>query len=254
MRNPKEKGVTFLEEASTGIIEIDKLLGGSLLRGKVYLLEADNGTRPTGLIYPFVKHGLKQGEMIVFACNERPAEEVMEHLQEYSIDVDAAIKAKQLAILDLWTEGEKPQDGVIYVGNPGDPHKVMYAYQRAYDAVMKRKERIPVRVIMDSLSGAVMNFGFERAYRLASRACRLLKLDKAVGLSVIVPRMHQDIVAESFEHLYDGVIRLTLHEEPERILRYIRIVKSPVSEFDSRLVPYEVTPTGFKLTKTSAKD
>jgi KaiC/GvpD/RAD55 family RecA-like ATPase len=242
-----------MKPASTGINAIDKLLGGSLLRGKVYLLEADNGTRPTGLIYPFVKNALKQGEMIVFACNERPAEEVMEELQEYTIDVEAAIKAKQLVVLDLWTETEQSIDGVIYAGNPGDPHKVMYAYQRAYEDVMKREKRIPIRVIMDSLSGAVMNFGFERAYRLASRACRLMKLGKAVGLSVVVPGMHQDIVAESFEHLYDGVIRLTLDEDPEIIQRYIRIIKSPISDFDSRLVPYEVTQTGFKLTIAKGK-
>ncbi|MFX1562126.1 MAG: RAD55 family ATPase, partial [Promethearchaeota archaeon] len=229
------------------------LLGGSLLRGKVYLLEADNGTRPTGLIYPFVKNGLNQGEMIVFACNECPAEEVMEHLREYTIDVDAAIKAKQLVILDLWTESEESVEGVIYAGNPGDPHKVMYAYQRAYEEVTKKEKRVHVRVIMDSLSGAVMNFGFERAYRLASRACRLMKLGKAVGLSVIVPRMHQNFVAESFEHLYDGVIRLTLHEEPELIQRHIRIIKSPVAEFDSRLIPYEMTATGFKINLEKGK-
>ncbi|MFX1563454.1 MAG: RAD55 family ATPase [Promethearchaeota archaeon] len=248
-----EKG-TILLRASTGIPAIDELLGGSLIRGKVYLLAADNGTKPTGLIFPFAKHAIKEGEMIVFACNEYPAEEAMEQLQEYSIDVDAAIEAKQLVILDLWTENEKPLDGVIYAGNPGDPHKVMYAYQRAYEEVTKLEKSVPIRVIMDSLSGAVMNFGFERAYRLASRACRLMKLGKAIGMSIVVPKMHEDFVAESFQHLYDGVICLTLHEEPERIMRYIRITKSPIAKFDSRLVPYEVTSSGFKIAKTSEKD
>ena len=236
-----------METASIGTEAVDRLLGGSLVRGKVYLLEADNGTQPHGLIYPFVREGLDNGELIVYASNEAPAEEVLSQLRDHGVDVEEAIKNKRLVILDLWSEAAKQLPGVIRAGNPADPHKVLYTYEQAYQIAQEMREEAHSRVVMDTLSGSVTTFGFERAHRLASRAVRMMKLGGAVGLSVLVPKMHQPTVAASFEHLYDGVIQLTLQEEHRRLQKYIRVLKSPLSGFETRRFPYEVTPSGFVL-------
>ena len=236
-----------LEAISSGIGEIDRLLGGYLVRGKVYLLEADNGTQPQGIILPFIDNGLKTNELVIYACNERPAEEVLDQLREYKIEVDTAIAGKQLLLLDLWSEGELNAPGVIGVGNPADPHKVMYSYQQVYQFAMSREPRLPFRIVTDSLSGSVMTFGFDRAYRLASRATRLMKLGHSVGLAVVVPKMHEKFVSESFERLHDGVIRLVLTEESDRVQRYIRVFKSPLPGFQGQRTPYEVTSKGIEL-------
>ena len=234
--------------SSSGNKAIDALLGGGFIRGKAYLIEADNGTQPQQLTCPFVKDALDHNELVVFASNERPAEEVKEQLREYRINVEEKTKATRLVILDLWSEEEEEtKPGVIYSGNPEDPQKALFAYQQAYQLATTRTPRLPVRLVRDSLSGSVMNFGFERAYRLASRVIRFTKLGSFVSLAIIVPRMHPPIVAESFEHLYDGVIRLTLQEERDRLVRYIRVFKSPVSDFNSRQVPYELASNGFAL-------
>ncbi|MFX0169643.1 MAG: ATPase domain-containing protein [Candidatus Hodarchaeota archaeon] len=235
-----------MEAISSGIGEVDRMLGGYLVRGKVYLLEADNGTQPQGIILPFIDNGLKTNELVIFACNERPAEEVLDQLREYKIEVDTAIANKQLLLLDLWSEGEIEAPGIISVGNPADPHKVMYSYQRVYQFAMRREPKIPFRIVTDSLSGSVMTFGFERAYRLASRVTRLMKLGHSVGLAVVVPRMHERFVSESFERLHDGVIQLILVEETDRVQRYIRVLKSPLPRFQGQRTPYELTTKGIE--------
>ena len=84
-----------MEAVSSGIGEIDRLLGGYLVRGKVYLLEADNGTQPQGVILPFVKNGLNTNELVIFASNERPGEDVLDQLREYGLEVDTAIANNQ---------------------------------------------------------------------------------------------------------------------------------------------------------------
>ncbi|MFW9832251.1 MAG: ATPase domain-containing protein [Candidatus Thorarchaeota archaeon] len=236
-----------MEAISSGIGEIDRLLGGYLVRGKVYLLEADNGTLPQGILLPFVKNGLTTNELVIFACNERPAEEVLDQLREYNIEVDTAISKKQLLILDLWSEGQIDAPGIVCAGNPADPHKIMYSYQQVFHFAANRDPKIPFRIVTDSLSGSVMTFGFERAYRLASRAVRLMRLGQGVGLSVVVPRMHETIVTESFERLYDGVIRLVLKEEYDHLQRYIRVLKSPLLGFQGQRVPYEMTSKGIEM-------
>ncbi|MDO8057061.1 MAG: ATPase domain-containing protein [Candidatus Hermodarchaeota archaeon] len=236
-----------MEAISSGIGEIDRLLGGYLVRGKVYLLEADNGTQPQGIVLPFIDNALKTNELVIYACNERPAEEVLDQLREYQIEVDTAIAGKQLLLLDLWSEGEINAPGIIGVGNPADPHKVMYSYQQVYQFAMERKPRIPFRIVTDSLSGSVMTFGFDRAYRLASRATRLMKLGHSVGLAVVVPKMHEQFVSESFERLHDGVIRLILKEESDRVQRYFRVLKSPLPGFQGQRTPYEHTSKGFEM-------
>ncbi len=236
-----------LEAVSSGIGEIDRLLGGYLVRGKVYLLEADNGTQPQGVILPFVKNGLNTNELVIFASNECPGEDVLDQLREYGIEVDTTIANKQLLILDLWSEGKIEAPGVVSVGNPADPHKVLYSYQQVYQFAINREPRLPFRIVNDSLSGLVMTFGFERAYRLASRAARLMKLGQSVGLSVVVPRMHDPLVSESFERLYDGVIRLVLEEEQDRVQRFVRVLKSPIPGFQGQRVPYEITSKGIQM-------
>ncbi len=240
-------------EGSFGIAEIDQLLGGSLLRGKSYLLEADNGTQPQSLVYAFIKYALDHKELVVYASNEEPAEDVISWLSDSGVDVDKAIKAKQLLILDLWSETEDKLLGTIRVVNPSDPHKVMFVYNQAYDFISKRKKQ-PSRVIVDSFSGTVTNFGFERAHRLASRTVRLMKLAGCVGLAVLVPKMHPATVSESFKHLHDGVIQLTLVEVHDKLQKFVRILKSPRPHYNTRRIPYDVTPSGINFPSTKGID
>ncbi len=237
-------------EGSFGIAEVDQLLGGSLLRGKSYLLEADNGTQPQSLVFAFTKYALDHGELVVYATNEEPAEDVMAWLRDSGLDIDKAIKAKQLLFLDLWSETEEPLPGTIRVNNPSDPHKVMFVYNQAYDFISKRKVQTPSRVIIKSFSGTVTNFGFERAHRLASRTMRMMKLVGAVGLCVLVPKMHPATVSESFKHLHDGVIQLTLVEVHEKLQKFVRILKSPLPHYNTQRIPYDVTPTGISFPST----
>lgn len=239
-----------MEAAHFGIEVLDTLLGGSLVRGKTYLLEADSGTQPRSITYPFVKYALENGELVIFASNEEPAEDVLVRLQDYDIAVDAAIKARQLLILDLWSETEETAPGTIRAGNPADPHKVLFVYNQGYEFAVHQSAKRKSRLILESLSGAVTQFGFERAHRMASRVVRMMKRGGVVGLSVLVPKMHAPTVSESFKYLYDGVIQLTVRDENDRLQKYIRIVKSPQPGFVTRRIPYEVTTTGFMLPST----
>ncbi|MFX1562408.1 MAG: RAD55 family ATPase [Promethearchaeota archaeon] len=236
-----------MEATSFGVQVLDKLLGGSLVRGKTYLLEADSGTQPRSITYPFVKNALDTGELVIFASNEEPAEDVAVRLQDYGIAVDAAIKAKQLLLLDLWSENEEEAQGIIRAGNPADPHKVLFVYSQAYEYAVKNLTRMKSRLILESLSGSVTQFGFERAHRMASRVVRMMKQGGVVGLSVLVPKMHAPTVSESFKYLYDGVIQLTVQDENDRLQKYIRVVKSPLPGFITRRIPYEVTNNGFMI-------
>ncbi len=237
----------MVPDVSFGIADIDQLLGGSLICGKSYLLEADNGTQPQSIIFPFIKHALTKGELVVFATNEGPAEDVLVKLKEYSINIDKAIKGEQLLILDLWSENEDNGPGILRAGNPDDPHKVLYTYNQAFKNALEDREDRPRRVVMESLSGAVSTFGFERANRLADRATRMMKIGQAIGLSVLIPKMHPPTVSESFRHLYDGCIQLTLQEHHNRLQKFIRILKSPLSGFETRRIPYEVTDAGLAI-------
>jgi KaiC/GvpD/RAD55 family RecA-like ATPase len=237
-------------EGNFGIPEIDQLLGGSLLRGKSYLLEADNGTQPQSLVLAFTKYALKHKEVVVYCSNEEPAEDVIAWLKDSGINVDKAVKAKQLLFLDLWSETEEKQAGILRVGNPGDPHKVMFVYNQAYDFIAKRTTPKPSRVIIKSCSGSITNFGFERAHKLAQRSVRMMKLVGTVGLSVLVPKMHPTTVSESYKHLHDGVIQLTLVEVHDKLQKFLRILKSPLPHYNTRRIPYDVTPTGISFPST----
>jgi archaellum biogenesis ATPase FlaH len=52
--------------------------------------------------------------------------------------------------------------------------------------------------------------------------------------------MFDETTVASFEHLHDGIIVLSMEKLGDRFQRYIRIKKSPVSGFSTKIEPYDI--------------
>ncbi|MGE5218364.1 MAG: ATPase domain-containing protein [Chloroflexota bacterium] len=85
---------------STGITELDTLIGGGLIKGKTYLVVGEPGTGKTVFGLQFLMSGLLQKEKGLYvAIDEKPAE-VIEQAASLGWDLAPYIDSKQFLILD----------------------------------------------------------------------------------------------------------------------------------------------------------
>jgi hypothetical protein len=52
--------------------------------------------------------------------------------------------------------------------------------------------------------------------------------------------MFDETVVASFEHLFDGILVLTMKKVHSGFQRFIRVKQSPISSFNSDEIPYEI--------------
>jgi KaiC/GvpD/RAD55 family RecA-like ATPase len=97
-----------------------------------------------------------------------------------------------------------------------------------------------VRGVTYSLSSQIMAYGFQTIYKLVKQALRIAKRGGFFSLSVLNPRMFNETIITSFEHLLDGVIALEMKELDDRFQRRIRIKKSPITGFSTKIVSYDI--------------
>jgi KaiC/GvpD/RAD55 family RecA-like ATPase len=61
--------------------------------------------------------------------------------------------------------------------------------------------------------------------------------------------MFDETTVAAFEHLNDGIIVLSMKELSDKFQRYIRIKRSPITGFSTRIVPYDIADKRPRLLK-----
>ena len=97
-----------LEYASTGIRELDEVLGGGFIRGKTYLVAGETGSGKTIFSIQFLLSGVtKFNEPGVYVAIDEPTEQLIKGLKRFGWDVTPLIKEGILKFLDMRTHFSK---------------------------------------------------------------------------------------------------------------------------------------------------
>jgi len=201
-----------IELASSGIKELDKLMGGGVPRGTQILLEVETGTSPLLFVEKWLHEGLRQQDVCFFYTKGG------EYVRDFS-------------------------KHIITIGEPNNANRIMDVmhgiwvwYREQYQG--KESKKALVRSATYSLSTIVMTFGFERTYKLAKEISQVSKTENAMTLDVIGIGMHNSMELKTFEFLYDAVVRLETQEINGELARYIRVFKSPILDYVTKKTPY----------------
>lgn len=231
--------------SSFGVVEIDDLLGGGLLAGGSYLLEAETGTEELAFIASFLEGGWRQRELCVIATYDMPHEELIKRLAQF-VDAREKMDSGALLIVDLWTEAKTDFElvGPIFmIRNPRDFNTMRRV---SFELIRQIPERIQkgkfggIRNVTYSLSSMIMNYKFEPAYKWSEAGLDLARQSNLTTLTMLDPKMFDETVVAAFEHLNDGVIVLSMEKLGDRFHRYLRIKRSPISGFSTMIVPYDI--------------
>jgi KaiC/GvpD/RAD55 family RecA-like ATPase len=231
--------------SSYGVNEINDLLGGGLITGSSYLLEAEPGTGGLAFIASFLDAGWHQQELCTVISYDIPHEYLIKRLAQF-VDIKEKMDTGTFDIVDFRSEAHADYElnGPIWMTN--NPKDLNSTRQLTFELASRIPERIQrgafkgIRYVTYSLSSMIMNYKFEPTYKWNDVGLNIARQHNLTALSVIDPRMFDETVVAAFEHLHDGVIVLSMRKQGDRFQRYIRIKQSPIVGFSTKIVPYDI--------------
>jgi circadian clock protein KaiC len=216
---------------STGIPELDKMLGGGIPEGDSLLVAGASGTGKTVLATQFIHEGLRHGEPGIVAIFEERAKEYVGRAGSFGLDL------------------EKPQHdgklGVLYL-RPLDL-SVDETMQEILDGVKKLGAK---RLVIDSLAGFEMALapGFRTDFR--ESLYRMIGALTGIGVTILsTVEMEESFTGFPFStysisFLTDDIIRLRYVEIDGELRKIILIVKMRGGNHSKEIREYQITSEG----------
>jgi circadian clock protein KaiC len=219
---------------SSGIPELDAMLGGGIPAGDSLLVAGPSGTGKSVLASQFIAEGLRRGEAgIVAIFEERP--------QEY------ARRAVSLG-LDFETPQHDGRLHVLYL-RPLDL-SVDETVREIIDAVKSTGAK---RLVIDSLAGFELALapGFRTDFResLYRMIGALTRTGVTIVTTVEVEESFTELLYSSYSisFLSDDIIRLRYVEIDGQLRRVLMVVKMRGGDHSKDIREYEITGKGMKI-------
>ena len=195
---------------SMGIPDLDKMMGGGLLKGDSLLVAGPSGTGKSALASQFIAEGLRRGEAGIMALFEERPKEYTARAESLGLRLKTAQQREKLEILYL-----RPLDLSV----DEVTHEILAAIQRTGAK----------RLVIDSLVGFEMALapGFRDDFR--ESLYRMIVVLTAAGVTILTTvEVEDDFTSLQFSHytvsfLTDDIIRLR-HVEIDGQLRKVMVV------------------------------
>ncbi|WP_020470470.1 ATPase domain-containing protein [Zavarzinella formosa] len=221
---------------STGISELDTMLGGGIPEGDSLLVAGPSGTGKSVLATQFISEGIRQGEPGIVAIFEERPEEYAGRAAKLGMDFETPQRDGKLDIIYL-----RPLD---------------LSVDETMCEVIEAVKRIGAkRVVIDSLAGFEMALapGFRIDFR--ESLYRMIGALTRVGVTIVSTVE----VAESFTELAlspysisflsDDIIRLRYVEIAGQLRKLLMVVKMRAGAHSNDICEYEITSDGLKVGK-----
>ncbi|HEY5382040.1 MAG TPA: ATPase domain-containing protein [Acidobacteriaceae bacterium] len=219
---------------STGIPELDKMLGGGIPEGDSLLIAGSSGTGKSVLATQFLAEGLRHGEPGIAAVfEERPSE--------------YAARAGSFG-LDLVTPQSDGKFTILYL-RPLDL-SVDETMQEILDAVQKIGAK---RLVIDSLAGFEMALapGFRTDFR--ESLYRMISALTGIGVTILSTVEMQESFTElllssyGISFLTDDIIRFRYVEIDGQLRKVMVVIKMRGANHSKDIREYEITANGIVL-------
>jgi circadian clock protein KaiC len=217
---------------STGVLELDKMLGGGILEGDSVLVAGPSGTGKSAVATQFLAEGLRRGESGIAAIFEERPEGYTARAGSLGLDLEQGQKEGTLELLYL-----RPLD-----------LSVDETMQEILDAVQRVKAK---RVVIDSLVGFEMALapGFREDFR--ESLYRMIAALTRAGVTIFTTVEIEDtFTAMQFSHyaisfLTDDIIRLRYVEIEGQLRKIVVVVKMRGGNHSKDIREYVITDKGF---------
>jgi len=200
-----ESRVNRDERITTGIRELDKVLGGGLIQGTITLVLGASGSGKTLLTLVMSARNVLQGRRVLYINLEEPRDQVEHTLREMGYDV-TRLREAGLTIhtpnVSLWT-----------------PY-MLASYIRSFRSAQRR----PDLIIVDGALAMAQEYGVDEMIHIMRDIARQCKQE---GISLVITLAHDALDPSlSMATIADTVIWLRLIEHYNKIRRLLLIPKA----------------------------
>jgi circadian clock protein KaiC len=219
---------------STGIAELDKMMGGGIPEGDSLLVSGASGTGKSLLASQFVAEGIRQGEPAIVAVFEEGPRGYMERAKNFDLNLETSQKDGKLDILYL-----RPLD---------------LSVDETMREILKAVQKIDAKLlVIDSLAGFEMALapGFRADFR--ESLYRMMGALAGIGVTILstveIEESFTDFRFSNFSvsFLADDIIRLSYVEIDGQLRKILMIVKMRGSDYSNDIREYHINSEGFMI-------
>lgn len=192
---------------STGLNELDQLLGGGYPDRSSILIVGPPGIGKEALAYRFTQTGMLLGDACLYATR-LSVSEVVQDVRGYKIE-------PWLDPIWLASNGSKERLDI------NDLTSLSFKIKEIITKVGERR----IRITTDVLSSLLILNPADTIYRFLTQLFAESKQHDSVFLATVEEGMHHPEVLAAMSQLFDGVIELKVYEEGFRIVPLLRIRK-----------------------------
>ncbi|MGA2293485.1 RAD55 family ATPase, partial [Bradyrhizobium sp.] len=219
------------QRLSTGIPELDKMLGGGILEGDSVLVAGPSGTGKSALATQFIAEGLRRGEAAVMAIFEERPEGYTQRADSFGLDLKLAEQKGSLELLYL-----RPLD---------------LSVDETMQAILEAIKRVGAkRLVIDSLVGFEMALapGFRTDFR--ESLYRMIGALTGAGITILsTVEVEDNFTSLQFSHyaisfLTDDIVRLRYVEIDGQLRKTMVVIKMRGGNHSKDIREYVITNKG----------
>ena len=227
---PDSKDLTEKKRISTGIPQLDLLIGGGLPKGKSYLIAGESGTGKTIFATSFVLKGLMEGEKTVYVSVDDKPSDIMEQAASLGWDLMKYLSEKQLLMLDA-----SPFFSGASAGKEVDVAKTVV------DLASYVTRLGATRVVIDPVGPLVPSRDSGKRVRDGARALiRSLREHLTTTNLLVLPSATAGATGEWEDYPVAGVIILKLTQTQRGLTRAILVRKMRATALELTEYPFKI--------------
>jgi circadian clock protein KaiC len=231
-------GVTLAHQAlgenlSTGVPNLDSIMGGGYRRASSILISGSSGSGKTTLCSAFSKAATERGEKVLFISFEESAAALVSAMLSSGIDLRSAIAANTLRMLTVLPESMGAEQHLLGIFNTIEQFQ-------------------PNCVVIESAS-ACQRMGTEQA--AFEFLMRLINFCKEQGITIFTTNQtngymnQEEISGIGISSIVDAIIILRLVDEGGSLQRKLLVMKSRGSNNSMSYHDFKISGNGIEIAK-----
>jgi len=231
----------------SGVIELDRILGGGYPTGAFICVQGDIGTGTSTFCLQTVWNRLTSGGLATYICMDELPDTVMKHFRSFGYDIDHYIDLGRfllydgLPLINSLASSSQGQNGVTERKNL--LMNFLEEYKSAACAAKKRNSPItlPSVSVVDSFSSLAPYTDLKAAYVLTHLLADSARINKNLFLMIVHTGAIEANIVCACNAVADGIIRLGQLFKRGTLKRVIRIEKLVFTPTPSELLEFRIT-------------
>jgi len=205
-----------VERLSTGVPELDRMMGGGIPRGFVVAVTGEPGTGKTIMCIHFIAQGVKEGDRCIYVTTEESRDSILVQASQFGFDFKKAMDERKLVVIDAlmglddrWSLKSLEMEELV---NKVIEAKKALGYGRA-------------RLGIDSLSA----FWLDRPAMARRYSYFVKKVLAKWDITIVATSQYAITTSDAFgfgiEHIADGILRFRRSVRHGVLRRYVLVEK-----------------------------